>query len=160
MTSAIQFLKKMYLPGYMTICAQDYDNNKARFDFKPVEPQVTVLSDRYLTPRGSHILLSQGLYCFSEIILCRTGEYDEDTLQKIGFEGRLKIVRLDQRFRREIPLDNNVEGRLDLTNSRLGKMPILKFIFNLGSGSITGSIVGVIAPRPMPQTNSSILRPH
>jgi hypothetical protein len=157
--SAIEFLRKMYLPGYMVIKNQNYGNNKqAWFNFQPVEPQVTVLSDKYLTPRGAHIFLSQGLYCFAEQIIPSSGYCSNNELQQLGFEGRLKMVEINERFKKEIELSNIVQGRIILTKMRMGKMPIIKFNFDLGERGIVGDLTCVIAPKSLPQTNYDILR--
>ncbi len=158
METAIQFLERMYLPGYMTILSEDYSGDKAWFDFRPVEPQVTILSDRYLTPRGTHICLSQSSYCFFERLMIDRGYFNPGKLHQLGFEGRLKLVEFNQRFRREVKLSDLLQGRLDLTKLRHDKIPILRMDFDLGNRAITGSLTGVIAPHSMPQTNSDILR--
>jgi len=148
----------MYLPGYMTILNEDYSKGKAWFDFKPVEPQVTVLSDKYLTPRGTHICLSQSSYCFFEKLIEDGGHFNPEELHQLGFDGRLKLVEFNQRFRKEVKLSEILQGRLELTKLRWGKMPLLKMDFDLGNKSITGNLVGVIAPNPIPQTNRDILK--
>jgi len=158
MKTAKQFLEEMYLPGYMTILSEGYGGNKAWFDFMPVEPQVTVLSDRYLSPRGTHICLSQSSYCFFERLMVDREFFDPEELQGIGREGRLKLVEFNQRFGREVPLSNNFQGRLVLTKLRHGKIPIVKMDFDLGNRSITGNLTGVIAPNPVTQTNTDIMR--
>jgi len=158
MNTSIQFLEAMYLPGYMTVLSEDYSGNKAQFDFRPVEPQVTVLSDNYLTPRGTHICLSQSSYCFFEYLMNNEGLMDPEELRGIGFEGRLKLVEFNQRFRREVNLSDNLQGSLTLTKLRHGKIPVVKMDFELGNRAITGNLTGVIAQNPVPQANSDLLR--
>jgi len=159
METGKQFLEKMYLPGFMTVVNDDYEGNEAWFDFHPVEPRVTVLSDIYLTPRGTHICLSQSSYLFAEQLLENKEFFNPEELQKLGFEGRLKLVRFNQRFRREVALSDVLQGKLTLTKLRPGKMPLLEMNFELGSKrDITGNLTGVIAPYSMPQTNADIMQ--
>ena len=133
MDSAIEFLTKMYLPGYMVIQNQNYGCDKqAWFDFNPIESQVTVLSDKYLTPRGTHIFLSQSVYCFAEQLITSLDYYNSQDLQQLGFDGRLKMVEINEKFRKEIELSNIIQGKLILTKIRMGKLPILKFNFDIG----------------------------
>ena len=158
METAIQFLERVYLPGYITILDQDFSGNKARFDFRPIEPPVTVLSDRYLTPRGTHILLSQGAYCFSEKLMIDNDLFDRETIERWGLAGRLKLVEFNQKFRKEINLSDTLQGRLTLTRLRPGKIPIVQFDFELGYRASTGNMTGLVSPKPTPQTNADILR--
>ena len=127
--------------------------------FNPTEPPVTILSTKYMTPRGAHIFISQAGLCLVEYVLANecfdmsTQEYRELTI-----DGRMKIVELNQRFRREIALDRGLQGRVDLTRIRWGKLPMILMDFDLANHAITGNLIGVLAPKPMPQMNADILR--
>jgi len=70
----------------------------------------------------------------------------------------LKIIELNQKYRKEVALDRDLQGRLDLTKSRWGKMPVFKVDFDLANRAITGNLTAVFAPKPMPQMNADILR--
>ena len=71
-------------------------------------------------------------------------------------EGRLKIIELNQKYRREVGLDRNLQGKLDLTKIRWGKMPMIKMNFDLANRAITGNLVGILASKSVPQTNADI----
>ena len=58
MKTTLDFLKRVYFPGYMTITDIDFSGNNAYFNFRPVEPPVMLYTD-YFTPRGVHISISQ-----------------------------------------------------------------------------------------------------
>ncbi len=158
MQTALQFLKKMYLPGFMSVINLDFSDNILYFDFMPVEPRVTVLSDKYLTPRGSHICLSQASYCLFERLIQQKEIADTQSVRNIAKQGRLKLVEFNQRFRIEIGLSKTLQGKLTITKLRPGRMPLIKIDFNLANRSITGNLTGVIAPHSVPQTNQDILR--
>ncbi len=157
MNTALQFLEQMYLPSYMTVSNTDFSGNRLYFDFEPVEPPVTVLSEKYLTPRGTHIVVSQSGYCVLEKEIEKLG-LDAKGLRDLTREGRLKLVEFNQRFRRELGLSETLQGRLTLTRLRAGKLPVIKLDFDLGERAVTGEMTGVIAPHSVPQTNADILR--
>ncbi len=159
--TALDFLGEMYLPGYLTVCGQgDYvGRDKAFFVFNPVEPQVTLLSDKYVTPRGTHIMVSQASYCFFEYIVGQEMlNIEVDGLRNLGFDGRLKLVEFNQKFRKEIPISRGLQGRFDLKRLRVGTMPVVKMDFDFGGRAITGSLTAVIVSHPVPQTNVDIMR--
>lgn len=161
--TAIEFLRdEVYLPEFMTVDNLEYGENAALFRFNPKEPVVTrnPSSFPYVTPRGTHIMLSQGGYVFIENTI---GEYNEELdldmlrLREIFLSGRVKIVELNQRFRRELKLAP-LEARLTITRLRLGSIPIVKFDFDFGNRGITGDMIALIARHPVPQTNTDIMR--
>jgi hypothetical protein len=79
-------------------------------------------------------------------------EYRELTSQ-----GRMKIIELNQRYRREVSLDRNLQGRNALTRVRWGELPMVKMDFDIANRAISGNLTGVLAPRPMPQLNADIM---
>ena len=158
MKSALQFLEEMYLPGFLSVLDLDFSGNTAWFNFMPVEPQVTILSDQYLTPRGTHISLSQSSYCFCEEIIRRKEYMELAQIRNMGTTGRLKIVEFNQRFRAETKLNQILQGKLIISRFRWGKMPVVKMDFDLNEQAIAGDLTGVIAPHPVRQTNVDILR--
>ncbi len=158
METRFQFLEGLYFPGYMGLLTEDYDKGSGVFDFKPVEPPVCRVVD-YLTPRGAHIFISQAGLCLVEQVLVE-GNYDmsPENFRELTMESRMKIVELNQRYRREVSLGRNLQGRLDLTRIRWGKLPMIGIDFDIANGAIKGNLIGVLAPRPMPQMNADILR--
>jgi len=84
--------------------------------------------------------------------------FEIPTLRKTLLEGRVKMTELCQKFRREIGLSEPVPGRLDIRKFRTGKMPVVKFDFSFANGAITGNLMSVIVPNPVPQTNTDISR--
>ncbi len=159
METRFQFLDKIYLPGYMGLKTEDYDKRSGVFDFVPTEPPVTILSTKYMTPRGAHIFISQAGLCLVEQVLNEEGfDMSTEDYRKLAREGRMKIVELNQRYRREIPLDKGLQGKVNLTNIRWGKMPLIIIDFDIANRGITGNFVGVITPKPVPQMNSDIIR--
>jgi len=161
--TTFEFLEKdVYLPGYMFLDKVDYDRNRGIFDFKNVkEPSVTrgPLAT-YLTPRGLHILISQATYALAEEMIYedRLEELNIETLRELALQGRIKITELYQKFRREIGLSKQIQGKVDLTKLRHGKMPIFKFDFDFGNKAIHGNLVAVIARSPTAQLNQYILK--
>lgn len=159
MDNSFQYLERLYLPGYMTLVSEDYDGNTGVFGIQPKEPQVTVFSSRYLTPRGSHISISQAGVCLVEQLMRQCVlDFDITDFRDFTSEGRLKLIELNQRFKRELRLDAPIEGRFTLTHFRPGKIPVLKMDFDLGNRSFVGNLTGVIAPKPIPQMNADVLR--
>jgi len=73
MQSRFQFLEGVYLPRYMGLQTEDYDKRSAFLGFTPTEPPVTILSTKYLTPRGAYIFISQGGFCLIEEMLTEEG---------------------------------------------------------------------------------------
>lgn len=159
METAFDFLERVYLPGFMSLTSMEGDSNKAYFNFYPIEPQVTIFSERYLTPRGNHIILSQAVYCYCEELIERLGlDPNLETFREKWLKGMLKLTWLGQRFRRELGLDKKLQGRLTLTRLRTGRSPMVKMKFNLGEGAVSGDLTGVITSEPVPQMNADILR--
>lgn len=159
MQTKFQFLENFYLLGYMGLRTEDYDNRSGVFGFTPIEPPVTILSTKYLTPRGAHIFISQAGLCLVENIL-ETEGFDMSTneFRKLTMDGRMKIVELNQKYRRELTLDKNLQGKLNLTKIRWGKAPIVKIDFNLANRAITGNFTAILAPKSTPQMNTDIIR--
>jgi len=159
METILEFLEnKIYLPGYVGILGQDYDKRNGVFDFKPIEPPVAKIVD-YFTPRGAHIFLSQAGLCLIENIL-KTEDFDMNIqdYRDLTMQGRMKIIELNQKYRKELRLDKNLQGRLDLTKLRWGKTPIVNFDFDIGNKGVTGNFVCILAPKSVFQTNANILR--
>ena len=159
MESSFQCLGRLYLPGYMTLVSEDYDGMTGVFGVMPREPPVTVFSSTYLTPRGSHIATSQAGFCLVERLM-REGliGFDVGDFRDHTSEGRLKLIELNQRFKRELRLDSPIEGKFTLTHFRPGKIPVVKMDFDLGNRGFVGDLTAVIAPKPVPQMNSDVLR--
>ncbi len=160
MSNSLEFMKtRMYLPGYMSVKTLDYRGDHLDFSFVPVEPQVTILSSQYLTPRGMHICISQAVYAFAEE-LAERGRLGLDVkeLRDVYLKGRLKLVEMLHRMRRELETTSTLPGRLNLTKFRQGSMPVIKMDFDIGDNALCGYLVGVIAPRKVSQTNKDILR--
>lgn len=157
-----QFLaEEVYLPGYMALNNGDYDLHGATFDFRVREPPVarSGIVD-YLTPRGLHICVSQAGYAIVEHMVTEgvLEGYGVESLRETLLEGRVKIIELFQKFRKEIGLSRPIPGNMHIRSYRLGKMPMLKLDFDFANGGISGNLVSVIAPKPVPQTNTDILR--
>lgn len=160
METILEFLEnKIYLPGYVGILTQDYDKRGGVFDFKPLEPPITIFSGEYFTPRGAHIFLSQAGFCLLDKII-EEGNFDMgvEEYRDLLMRGRMKIIELNQKYRRELQLDKNLQGKLDLTRIRWGKTPVAKIDFDIGNKAITGNLTCILAPKSMPQTNIDILR--
>lgn len=159
METTFQFLEKVYLPGYMTISSEHYDGKRGVFDAQPKEPLVTILSSHYLTPGGSHIIISQAGICLVEH-LAGQGELDLDleSFRNLTCEGRLKLIELNQKFRRELPVDSYLQARFTLTKFKQGRIPVVQMDFDLGDRAFIGDLTCVIAPKPIPQMNADILR--
>jgi len=160
METMLEFLKKkIYLPGYMGILTQDYDKKSGVFDFTPMEPPVTIFSDEYFTPRGAHIFLSQAGFCLLDKVIETEGfDMSVQDYRDLSLQGRMKIVELNQKYRRELRLNENLQGRLDLTRIRWGKSPLVKIDFDIGNRAITGNMICLLAPGQVSQTNVDILR--
>ena len=157
MKTRFDFLREMYFPGYMVLLTEDYDKRRAVFDFKPTEPPV-FRSAHYLTPRGSHIFISQGGLCLVENVIAEEGfDMSVEDYRNLTMEGRMKIVELNQRYRKEMSLGRDLQGVVNLTNIRWGKLPMVKIDFDIGEHAITGNLIGVLAPRPRPQMNADII---
>jgi len=158
METRFQFIESLYYPGYMGLLTEDYDERSSVFDFKPTEPKVFRPLE-YFTPRGAHIFISQAGMCLVENVLIKEGfDMDIKEYRELTAEGRLKIIELNQKYRREVGIDKSLQGKLDLTKIRWGKMPMVKIDFDIANHSITGSLIGVLAPKPMTQTNADIWR--
>ena len=153
-------LRRLYLPGYIVLQnGGDFEENEGFFKVNPVEPPVTIYSDRYLTPRGTHIIASQAGIVLLDYFI-RRGSIGLDSSEFLDFaeSGRLKIVEFNQRFRREIGLDLELDARFTLEKYRPGRIPLVCINFNLGNRDIVGDIVGVLSPYPVRQTNTDILK--
>ena len=161
MDKTIEWLKnKFYLPGYMTLDKADQINKIGYFSFNLVEPPVARIDLHYLTPRGNHICISQASYWLIEqfIELGKIDILDVEGLRNLTLVGRLKMVELNQKLRKEIKLDEIIQGKLTLTNFRPGKMPLVKMDFDLGERGVIGNLTAVLAPKPVHQINSDIMR--
>ncbi|MCD4666877.1 hypothetical protein K8R47_03640 [archaeon] len=159
MESIFQFLKKLYLPGYMGLLTENYNQKSAVFDFAPTEPPVTILSTEYFTPRGAHIFISQAGFCLMEHIL-KTEKFDMniEDYRDLTMQGRMKIIELNQRYRKELKLDDYLQGKLNLTKIRWGKRPLVKIDFDISNRSITGNLTCILAPEPIIPINADICR--
>ena len=152
---------EVYLPGYMLLRRADYDKKGGTFDFQVKEPPVARGNIvHYLTPRGLHICVSQAGYALVEN-MAREGLFegvDISQLRSTLLEGRVKITELYEKFRKEVGLSNVVQGRFEVRRLRLGKMPVLQLDFSFANNAVTGNMLSVVAPRPVPQTNNDIIR--
>jgi len=160
--TTFEFLaNRVYLPGYMALRQEDYDAKGAVFSFKVKEPPVARGNIvHYFTPRGLHICVSQAGYALVEH-MAREGiaeGMEIDALRQTLLEGRVKITELYQKFRKEIGLTGQIQGRFDISRFRQGKLPVLKLDFAFENGAVEGNLVSVIAPRPMPQMNADLMR--
>jgi len=159
MKSTFEYLEQeIYLPGFMTLTSADYDGLTMNFSFHPAEPDVTRFDLTYLTPRGLHITLSQAGICLVERIAEEEGLIDVRDLRDYTETGRLKITELHQRFRRETPLKDSLQGRMSIDRLRVGKTPLIRMSFDFENSSIKGELTGVIASGPVQQTNYDLLR--
>jgi len=157
-----EFLEqKVYLPEYMTLFKADYDKNGGTFEFNLKEPKVTRGSFvNYFTPRGLHICVSQAGYALIEN-LAKEGQLEDmdiQTLRNVLLQGRVKIIELYQKFRKEIGLSKPIQGRFDISRLRLGRTPVLKLEFDFGNRAVNGNLVSIIAKRPTVQLNQYALR--
>jgi len=161
MKSTFDWLEnEIYLPGYMALISADQSNKTGYFNFRFVEPPVARIDLHYLTPRGAHIGLSQASYWLIEK-LAEVGKIDfinVADLRKFCFKGYLKMTRLTMNFRKEIKLDDIVQGKITITHLRPGKMPIIKMDYLLGERAWKGEINTAKESHPVPQTNSDIMR--
>ncbi len=148
----------MYLPRYMSVMAVESRKESMTFDFVPVEPQVTVLSSQYMTPRGAHVCVSQAVYAFAEEIAPRLFGIDVKKLREVYLGGRLRLRKILFDHKKELETDGTFPGRLDLIRFRPGRIPYIEMNYDLGDGALVGFITGVIAPQTVPQTNQDILR--
>ncbi|MDA3836331.1 MAG: hypothetical protein PF542_01800 [Nanoarchaeota archaeon] len=160
MKDALNFLKEdVYLPGYTTIENFKYDKNRGLFEFNPVEFLVSPIEKiDYLTPRGLHLCLSQASYALGEEILNKELGGDVSEVRKSLLEGRVKIIELNQKLRKEIKTGEPLFGEVTLRASRRGKTPIYSWEFDFGDKSIYGNMVTIIAQDQMIQTNASLSR--
>lgn len=159
-TDILEFLEnRIYLPGYMGIRSCDYSGRSGVFDFTPTEPPVTKVHLDYLTPRGIHIFLSQAGICLTEQLLQEEGfDIGIEEYRILTMDGRMKIVELNQKYRKELKVDGNLQGKLNLTRIRQGKIPVVKLDFDIGNRAVTGNLVCVLASNSVPQANYDILR--
>jgi len=147
--SRLEFVGGLYFPGFMGISTEDYDSREGIFNFRAIEPKVCRVVD-YLTPRGVHIFLSQAGYCLMEYILDKEGfDISIGQYRKLARDGRIKIVELNQKYRREIPVGENLQGKMDLKKIRWGKLPMIKIDFDIDNGGVYGNLVGVLARKPV-----------
>ena len=159
MTNLAKTLERMYLPNYITILSADYDRKSVLFKIKPMDFSVSNHPVDYLTPRGTHLIISQGAYCFIEHLV-KEGKIDLTLpeLRELYFDLRLQITRFSVDMRRGISLDRILQGKLTLTKLRNGKLPFIMMDFDLGNKSFSGDIKGVITPTSMPPTNTIALK--
>ena len=153
----------VYLPGYMSLRGEEYSKNRGTFGFDFREPPVARGSIiHYVTPRGLHIAISQAGYALAENLAKEglIGEYSSQVLRSILLQGRVKIIELDQRFRREIELGREVQGRFEIRRSRLSRrIPLLlEMFFEFDNRAVTGRVVSVIAPKPVTSLNKEVTR--
>jgi len=159
MKPVFDFLRDdLYLPGFMTLLAANYDGREMEFDFHPAEPRVTRISLEYFTPRGTHITLSQAGYCLVERTAEERGIIQPGELRGLLEGARLKIVELNQKFRREVKLADVLRGRMEVARFREGRIPTVQVKFDFANRGITGEMIGMIAPKATPQMNAEILR--
>jgi hypothetical protein len=160
--TTFEFLaNKVYLPGYMALRGEDYDSKGAIFNFDIKEPPVARGSIvHYFTPRGLHICVSQAGYALVEHLVSErlVDDLELSSLRQTLLEGRVKITELYQKFRKEIELGKPIQGRFDISRFRQGKLPILKLDFAFENGAVSGNLMSLIAPRPMPQMNQDLMR--
>ena len=159
--NTFEFIESLYLPGYMTLTSADYDKKGGTFEFNIKEPPVVRegLVD-YFTPRGLHICITQAGVALVENMV-KEGKLEYLNLQNfrnIILQGRVKITELYQKWRREVKVKEPIQGRIDITRTRLGKVPILKMDFKFENKSVHGNLTSIIVPNPVPQTNQDILR--
>lgn len=152
---------KVYLPGYMTLRKEDYNGNSGFFSFDVKEPLVARGNIvHYVTPRGLHICISQAGYALTENMAKdgRLGEQDVKTLRETLLQGRVKIIELNERFRKEIRLGGEIQGKFEILRYRMGKLPMIEFSFDFDNRAISGSLISVIAPAPVTSLNSNVTR--
>ena len=152
---------EIYLPGYMAIRKEDYDLRGGLFSFDVKEPPVA-RGDivHYFTPRGLHICVSQAGYALVEHV-AREGLFEGvgvEELRQTLLAGRVKIVELYQKFRREVGLNRVIQGRFDISKFRTGKLSALKLDFAFENGAISGNFLSMISPESVAQTNADIAR--
>ena len=157
-----EFLSEdVYLPGWMLLVSEYYDRNGGTFSFNAREPPVAreqVVN--YITPRGLHIYISQAGFALGEYLVKerQLEGLDVESFRELMLQGRMRIIELNQRFRRELELGKLIQGRFDITKLRLGKMPVLKLNFDFEKRAIYGDLTTVIAPFPVPQLNQYLIR--
>lgn len=153
-----QFIESLYYSGYMSLLSGEQDKRVAEFSFIPREPPVSPVSAKYFTPRGSHITISQaGLYLIENILVEEGLDITPEQYRTLTREGRMKIVELNQKFRKTLGLKEPLEARLMLKNIRWGKMPMVKVDFDLGDRGFYGNFTAVLEPIPVPQMNEDIM---
>lgn len=158
MISRFEFLERIYLPGYMGLKSEDYQGRKGTFDFNPTEPPVARIVN-YLTPRGAHVFISQAGLCVVEQVIESEGiGMSVDDFRELTVESRMKIVELNQKYRREVRLDRELQGQMELTTIRWGRLPIIRMEFDISNGAIHGDLIGVLASKPVAQMNGDLLR--
>lgn len=158
--TTFQFIESLYFPGFMSLLSAEQDGREARFSFMPKEPQVSPVSAHYFTPRGAHITISQaGLYLI-ENVLAAEGLFNisPEQYRELTRKGHMKITELNQKFRREIGVNEPVEARFSLDYARrFNRMPLVKVSFNLADRAFRGDFTAVIEQNPVPQTNEDIM---
>ncbi len=158
--STFEFIRNIYLPGYMTLANADYDSKGGTFEFNIREPPV-VKGDwvNYFTPRGLHICVSQAGFALAENLVNEGKlEYlDIQSFRNIVLQGKTKITELYQKWRREIGTEEPIQGRFNITKARFGKVPVLKMDFDFGNKSVHGNLTSIITSQPVAQTNQDIL---
>lgn len=158
MKTGLDIVREMYSSEFMTLTSEDYDKESSVFGFIPKEPPVTKQPIDYLTPRGTHLFISQGAYCLVENLI-REGkiEFTANELRDLYFKLRLQLTDFGVKMRRPISLDKLVQGKLSLKKFRPGKLPVIVINYDIGNKSFRGTTLGTISSYPT-ATNTGALR--
>lgn len=157
--NTIEFLReKVYLPEFMTLTSIDYDKKEWVFNFNPNEPVVARrhIQPHYVTPRGIDLCIVQAGYSIAENLVNENllGDLNLETLRQTLLEGRIRIIDIYEKFRKELNLREPIQGRFNISRLRLGKNPILKLDFGFANNTIRGFFTSIITENPNPQLNS------
>ena len=154
-----EFLRELYLPGFMGLQTEDYRKREATFDFLPIEPQVTAIQLGYVTPRGTHIFVSQAGLCLVEQTIITEGfDMSPEEFRKLTMGGMMKITELNGKYRKELRNDEILQGRMKITRIRWGSTPVVRMDYGIGNGAARGNMEAILASEPVPQMNADILR--
>ncbi len=158
--TTFEFLeRKVYLPGYMALTSGDYNGSRAIFGVQIKEPPVARVVN-YFTPRELHIAVSQASFAIAEHLISegRAEDMDIESFRRLVLEGRMRIVELNQSWRKEVEASRLIQGVFDIRRARNGRMPIVQLDFDFAEGAAYGNLTAVIARHPVPQTNADIVR--
>jgi len=151
--------EQVYLPGYMCLATQDYDQNGATFTFNVREPPVA-RGDivHYVTPRGLHICISQAGYALAEHLAeeGRLGDLTLENLRKTLLTGRVKIREIYEKFRKELLLKDPIQARFNVDRLRTGNPSLMKLVFSFQNLAIEGFFSSAIAPEPVISLNTGV----